>query len=588
MAGSGPGTFNLGQPNDDPTTANWLVASDRNSECVAAVDFNAPQGSNVTWMPSGTPTTAVAALPYLPGTCLPAGAVFAAALDSENCERNGPPPPGGYLGCNGVVFFDAVGKHARLPAPLPYPFDPSQAPPLPPVRVYGIVTSLTFVGPGMTVGSFDSAITNPVAIQDALIAGTTDGDLAYIDLGFGSSTGGTGNDDGGGYPCPPAYLAPRIFDQNDYQSPPVYAGISNVAATDSAGAALTFAANADLPNTASGQPLTPDGGDRFGSVLVTLPPGHAPVTCYGTAPGLDGGGAFELCLTDGMVQHGAADDETFTVAYEGPIGGLQGQPGTVNGATLQSGANVELETYLGPSDGGPGILVTQQSNLSVSITTAAGVPCGNYQIAGVGADTLTLAATSSGQPLSCATGTVTFSVLAGGSTPYTVAGAESGFIGLWPADGTLHFVQSGRWQYPADLIGMAKGAQQLTDLVLGSIPATPAAGSTLSPPRQEDYQALEFAFGLALKGTPPESALALPDGGTEDGGAAGTSITFLVASAVSPLVVNPEDTSSLIDSMAAFTDPGGARHLFASYRGNNTIVILDPDEAIYTAITEIH
>ncbi len=587
IAGSGPGTFNLGAPSDDPSTANWLVASDRNSECVAAVNLSGTPGANVTWMPAGSPMTAVSSLPYLPGTCAPAGGVFAAALDSENCERNGPPPPGGYLGCNGVVFFDAVGTHARLPAPLPYPFDRSLAPPLPPVRVYGIVTSLQFVGPGMTVGSFDSSVANPVPIQDALIAGTTDGDLAYIDLGFGFGDGGTGNDDGGGYACPPAYFAPRIFDVNDYQSPPVYAGISNVAATAGNGAALTFTANSDLPTTASGVALPLDAGDRLGHAFVTFPSTQLPVTCYGTPPGVDGGGAFELCLTDGMVQHGAADDETFTVEYEGPIGGLQAQPGSVNGATLQSGANVQLQTYLGPSDGGAGVLVTQAQNLTVSVTTSEGVDCGNYLITGVGADTLTLAPTSDGQPLSCATGTVTFSVLAGGSTPYTVAGSESGFMGLWPGDGTLHFVQSGRWQYPSDLIAMAQGAQQLTDMVLGPIAAAAAPGSVLTAPRPEDYQALQSAFGLALKGTPP-SAVAVADGGTVDDGGAGTSITFLVTSAVSPLVVNPEDTSALIDSMASYTDPGGARHLFASYRGNNTIVILDPDEAIYTAITEIH
>jgi hypothetical protein len=587
IAGSGPGTFNLGAPSDDPSTANWLVASDRNSECVAAVNLSASQGSNVTWMPSGSPTTAVASLPYYPGTCVAAGGVFAAALDSENCEVNGPPPTGGYLNCNGVVFFDAVGKHARLPAPLPYPFDPALAPPLPPVRVYGIVTSLQFVGPGLTIGDFDTAMTNPVPVQDALIAGTTDGDLVYIDLGFGFDGGGTGNDDGGGYACPPAYFAPRILDQNDYQPGPVLANISNVALAAADGTALTSTANTDLPTTAGGAPLALDAGDRFGNPFATFPSTQAPVTCYGTPPGVDGGGAFELCLTDGMVQHGAADDETFTITYQGPIGGLQAQPGSVNGATLQSGANVQLETYLGPNDGGAGVIVNDQSNLTVSITTTAGVSCGNYLITTVTPETLLLAPTPDGQPLSCATGTVTFSVLAGGSTPYTVAGSESGFIGLWPADGTLHFVQSGRWQYPANLIAMATGAQQLTDVVLGPLAATAAPGSTLSVPRPEDYQALESGFGLAMKGVPVANVL-LPDGGTVDGGAAGTAATFLVGSAVSPVVVNPEDTSALIDSMASYTDTGGGRHLFASYRGNDTIVILDPDEAIYTAITEIH
>jgi hypothetical protein len=537
-------------------------------------------------MPSGSPTTAVAGLPYYPGTAVPGGSVFAAALDSENCEVNGPPPSGGYLDCNGVLFFDAVGAHARLPAPLPFPFDPALAPPLPPVRVYGIVTSLTFTGPGMNIVDFDTAITNPIPIQDALIAGTTDGDLVYIDLGFGNPQGGTGNNDGGGYPLPPAYFAPRIFDINDYLPTPIYPGISTVAAVDGNGVALTFDANSDLPLTAGGQPAPVDGKDRLGAAFTTFPSTHAPVTCYGTAPAADGGGAFELCVTDGMLQHGAADDETFTITYEGAVGALQAQPGSVNGTTLQSNANVQLQTYLGPSDGGSGVLVNQISNLAVSITTTAGVSCGSFGIADVGPATLTLTETDGGQPLSCATGTVTFSVLAGGSVPYTVQGSESGFVGLWPADGTLHFAQTGRWQYPADLIAMAKGAQQLTDMVFGPVASGASPGSTLAPPLPQDYQALESSFGLALKGVPAGSGL-VPDGGIASG-VSGTSITFVVTSGVAPLVVNPEDTSALIDSMDSYTDDGGLRHVFASYRGNNTVVLLNPIEAIYTAITEVH
>jgi hypothetical protein len=40
--------------------------------------------------------------------------------------------------------------------------------------------------------------------------------------------------------------------------------------------------------------------------------------------------------------------------------------------------------------------------------------------------------------------------------------------------------------------------------------------------------------------------------------------------------------------MDSYTDDGGLRHVFASYRGNNTVVLLNPIEAIYTAITEVH
>jgi hypothetical protein len=581
VVGGNAGSQNLGAPTAEPAHANLLVASDRNSTCAAAIDLGS---GTTTWMQANAPTLAVAALPFYPGTCVSGGAIFAAALDSENCEQTGPPPPGGYDNCNGIVFFDPSAAPPgdpnpldyRVRAPVPYPFQRANRV-LPPVRVYGIVQSLAFTGPGLNVGSFNASLPTAVPVQDALIVGTTVGDLDYIDIGFGSEFGGTGNGDGGGYPCPPAYFAPRILDQADYVAGLATPSITAVSATNGSGTSLGFAANGD-------QPMTSDGGvlpqyDRLGKSFLVAPSGHAAVTCYG-APGA-AAGSFDVCVTDGMVQHGAAEDETITITYRGAISGLGGLAGTVNGATLESSASTDLSTYLN------GLLVLQQPNLEVTVNGPSGA-CGGYLVASVQSSSLTLVPESGGSPLSCAQGSVTFTVAAGGDAPYAVQGSESGFLGLWPANGTLRFVTTGRWQYPADLIAMGRGAQQLADIVYGTTPAGTAPGSALATLGPHDDAALDAAFGLALMGVPPGGGV---DGGAPDGGvdaAPGTTITLTVVSGVSPLSVNPEDTSALIDAMASYTDTGGVPHVYASYRGNNTLIELNPDEAIFSALSEIH
>ncbi len=571
IAGSGPGTENLGLPTIEPVSANLMMAGDRHSSCVARVDLS--EGS-VTWVPASTATTAVAALPYLPGSCQPGGTVFAAALDSENCERRGPPPLGGYFNCNGVVFFqptngiwDQDPAHERLPAPLPYPFQMSPDRLLPPVEVGGIVTALAFTGANLQVSQFSTVLSTPVPIQMALIAGTANGDLFFIDLGVGWKGGGTGQVDGG-FPCPPAYLAPRLLDENDYLPNPTLPAIQNVAATDGTGTAIEgFGQNSDQPVTASGAALS--SSDRLGA---PLPSG---ATCWGAS-------GFDVCLTAGMVQHGVARNESFTVTYQGPVGGplgaLTAAPGTVSGATLTPAAGGDLTAYLG------GLLPAQQANLIVSMAS-----CGDYLLSAVEPDSLSLAAIPGGAPLSCAQGAVTFSVLAGGAKPYTVVGSASGFTGLWPADGSLHLVKTGRWQYPADLIAMGKGAEQLVDLVFGPQPTSAAPGSTLSVPRPEDYDALDSSFGLAVRGRPGGAAA---NAGTPDGGTTvitrGASVTFSVTNGVQALSVNPEDGSALIDSMASYEDPGGLHHVFASYRGNNALVDMNPNAATVTSLVEEH
>ncbi len=574
VSGSGPGTENLGEPTVDPSTANRLVAGDRHSSCVAAVNLDHGQ---VRWLPATGPTTAVTALPYLPGSCLGGGTVFAAALDSENCERNGPPPPGGYNDCNGVVFFNPVAAegdpnplHARLPAPLPYPFQRSSDHPMPPVRIGGIVQQLAFTGPGLHISQFSPSLSTPVPLEEALIAGTAEGDLFYVDLGFGWADGGTGPDADGGFGCPPAYLAPRLLDANDYVPSPVLPAISNVAVTDGAGTALAgFSQNADQPVTDTGAALPT--ADRLAG---PFPTGAA--ACWGYT------GLWDVCLTAGMVQHGVANDESFSVIYQGAIGVLSGVAGNLRGNVLESSAGVDLTAYAG------GALTAAPQNLLVSVT-AAGADCGDFPVAAVSPSSLSLVTPIGGPPPGC-TGSVTFTVRAGGSTPYVVAGAESGFVGLWPADGSLHLVKTGRWQYPANLIAMGKGAQQLADLVFGPQPTSPAPGSSLSLPRPEDYDALDSAFALAVRGVPVPGAGA--DGGMADAGlpftARGAAVTFAVSSGVQPVFVNPEDASALIDAMASYIDTGGLRHVYAAYRGNNALVELNPEMAIFSSLIEEH
>ncbi len=493
VVGSNPGTKNLGMPTAEPVQANLLVASDRSSTCAAAVDL---ASGAVSWMQGGAPMLWVAALPALPGTCIPGGTLFAAALDSESCERSGPPPVGGYNACNGIVFFDPADVAGpfggRVPEPLPAPFVPRR--PLPPVRVDGIVTSLAFVGPALAVGGFSGSLPAPVPSQVALIAGTTVGDLDYIDVGIGTPLGGTA-DGGGGWPCPPAYFAPRILDQSDYVPGLAAATIGSVNAVDGAGVALDFVSNSDVPVTSDGGALP--AADRQGAAFNVAPAGQAPVTCYGlsVAPA----NSFDVCVTDGMVQHGAAEDENVTVTYEGALPGLSGLGGSVNGATLSFTAPGDLATYLG-ADGGAGPLVTDQANLAVQVT-ASGAACGSYAIASVQPSSLTLAPQPAGPALACAQGSVTFSVVAGGGTPYLVQGTESGFLGLWPADGTLQLVTPGRWQYPADLVGMARGAQQLADMVFGPQPASAAPGRL--PCSQSSVQVRTPGSSASSSGTRP-------------------------------------------------------------------------------------
>ncbi len=591
VASSGPGTTELGGTSADPTFANLLLAADRNSNCVAAVDLGS---SSAVWIPAGGPTRAIAALPYLPGQCVPGGALFAAALDSESCEQMGPPPPGGYVTCDGVTFFqpsvafhDPNPLHARIPAPLPYPFVASPDRPMPPVRLAGtVVTSIAFTGPGMRIGGFSTALGSTIPIQFALLAGTADGAFVYIDVGIGQPNGGTGPLDGGAYACPPAYFAPRILDVNDYLPSPPLPSVGKPSASDPSGTALPPpVATADLP-------LTQDGGslpeaDRLGAPFA--PAGSSPVTCWALAQGT------EVCATTSFVEHGVAEDETLSIAYQGTIGTLSSQPETITGATLQSQAGVDLTSYLpeaGGADGGVGVLVSETPALGVDVVTSGGKACGDYGVAAVAPQSLSLVALPGGAPLSCAQGSGTFTIFAAGDKPYVVSGSESGFVGLWPADGTLHLVQTGRWQYPADLIGMAHSAEELTDLVFGPVPSSPAPGSTLAPPRPEDYRSLESAFGLALLGK-----LGTPLPAAEDGGTAlapgvspvrGASYTLQVASGVSPLNVNPADPSSLIESMASYLDAEKARHVYATYWGGSALIELNPESATYNALNETH
>ncbi len=120
-------------------------------------------------------------MPYVPRTCLPGGDLFAASLSGELCERQGPPPSGGYANCNGVSFLSARGGGAAALEPLPYPFKPRR--PMPPVRVFDIVQQVTFIGPDVVVAS--DQLTTPIPFQMLAMVGTASGNLVYIDIGIG-------------------------------------------------------------------------------------------------------------------------------------------------------------------------------------------------------------------------------------------------------------------------------------------------------------------------------------------------------------------------------------------------------------------
>ncbi len=606
VAGGGAGVLNLGVPNIDPYTVNLMMAADRNSNCVADIDLD---DLSVTWIDSMRATSGIYAMPYYPGACVAGGLLFAAALDSEACERQGVPPPGGYDNCNGLLFYNPALKQ-RIPEPLPYPFVPRR--PEPPVRIPGIlgqVQSLAYTGYGMQVGYFSADLVGTVPFQFFAIPGTAVGDLVYVDLGPGFPCSADGGCEGGGgtlpvdggFPCPPAYFAPRLVDQNDYIADPLLPSVITIRVTDGNGLDLGIPSLVGLgqpfyqPLTADGQALPPN--DRVGNPFPTPigPDGNViqAVNCYALVSGLTG--VAEMCITDGLMQHGVVEDELFSVAYEGTISGLSQIDGTLNGTTLQAqlpDGGLDLTTTI------DGLLVRETPNLTVLMSQGGLLPCGTYGITAVAPSSLTV---QPGPLASCTPGAVNFSVIASGAKPYTVTGSASGFIPqLWPKDGTLQLVTHQRWQYPANLIGMLQSAQQLSDLTFGlppGSPVSPAPNSVVPYPRDGglDYAALDSPFALAIYGVlGPLDGGVLPgeDGGTADGGTVspliGASYVFATTSGVAPVSVNPQDISALITGMASYTDPGGGRHVYAAYQGGSALVELNPIFAYFQYLLEVH
>ncbi len=492
VSGANAGDTNLGVPNVDPSTLNRLMAADQNSNCVASVDLD---NLSVDWFYANGPTNQVFAMPFVPGSCLPGGDLFAATLDGEECERQGPPPIGGYQNCGGVSFL-SVGGGGLLPEPLPYPFTPRRA--MPPVRIFDFVQKVAFIGPGVTVISDD--LVNPVTFDTLAMVGTGSGDIVYVDIGIGRPDAGTGSDDAGQFACPAAYLAPRLVDISDYIANPVPPQISDVAVTyidggPSLGEITQLTAPVALTAQGSALPTTDRQDAGFVTPLGSDGLAIAPLSCYALPIG------SQICVTGGMVQKGVAESESFIVTYEGSLPGLNFVPGTLSGSNLQITSAGDLTQING------GLLASEgpAGNLTVQL---AG--CGQYGISGVTAGSLTLSSAPT-----CGSNAVFATVVASGGKPYTVLGTTTGFLDqLWPMDGTLHLAIGKRWQYPADLIGMLHGAEQLADFVLGPIPAPAAPGSLVTFPRDGggDSDALDSSFGLALSG--PLGVAAEPDAGT--------------------------------------------------------------------------
>ena len=579
VSGANAGDVNVGVPNVDPSTLNRMMAADQNSNCVASVNLD---DMSVDWFYANGPSTGVFAMPYVKGSCLPGGDLFAAVFAGEQCERQGPPPVGGYANC-GAVSFLSVGGGGLLPEPLPYPFIPRR--PMPPVRIFDFVQRVAFIGPNVAVTATQDGLVTPVAFQMLAMVGTGSGDIVYVDIGIGRPDAGTGADDAGEFACPAAYLAPRLLDINDYITNPVPPEISEVSAVNldggpSLGEVTQVAAPVALTALGAALPTTDRLDAGFSTPLGTNGLAMTPLSCYALAIG------SQICVTEGLMQKGVAEAETFVATYNGSLPGLAGIPGTLNGSSLQitsAGDLIQINGGLLSSEGADG------GNLMVQLIDGSG-DCGAYGISAVATGSLTLSS-----PPTCASGPVEATVVASNGKPFTVQGTTTGFLDqLWPMDGTLHLVIGKRWQYPANLIGMVHGAQQLADFVLGPIPAQAAPGSSLTFPRDggADSDALDSSFGLALSG--PLGIAAEPDAGTGlivlDGGGEvaplpGAYWSFNVSNGVFPLTVNPtavQAADSLIDGMAAYTslDAGGVLvpHVFASYRGGNAMVELIPTD----------
>jgi hypothetical protein len=618
VAGSGVGLTNLGSPDIDPFSVNVMMASDRNSNCVAQINLD---DLSVHWIDATAATSGVFAFPYYPGSCAPGGLLFAAALDVDACTRNDNPPPGGYNNCNGLVFYyPSTGQ--RVPEPLPYPFQ-SRGPEHP-VRVPGIVGSLAYAGYGMQVGYFSATLAAPVPIQFLAIPGTAVGDLVYVDLGPGPAIDG-------GFPafpvCPPQYYAPRLLDQNDYVTNPISPSLITIQAVDPFGNLL--GTPPQEPCSSSAIPGGPDclllktasGGqvpllDRLNNSypIITNPDGTTAqgVDCYAYAPN-----SVAICLTDGLIQHGVAETEAVTVTYQGVINNLSGVSGVWTGSQVLVQPGYYGCANDGGAGGGPacdltttldGLLVREMANLTVELNAPGQLPCGDYAVSSVGPTSLVLTQPAPAAPASCPPGLVNFTIFASGDKPYTVSGLFTGFqTNLWAADGRLQLLKYPRWQYPANLAAMERSAQQLADITFG-LPTTPPVipdGTSVPVPVPVDYDALDSPFGLALIGALgtvadgglyDDAGLSLFDGGLNlfDGGTIivtperGASYKFITNSGVLQVVVNPLDVSANIVSMTSFTDIYSTQHVLASYQGGSALVELNPVLAYYLYLFETH
>jgi hypothetical protein len=449
------------------------------------------------------------------------------------------------------------------------------------------------------------------------IPGTAEGDLIYVDLGPGPAF------DGGltGLPvCPPTYYAPRLLDQNDYTNPFIPPSLVTIQAVDPQGVLLgtppVDPLGRVLVQTASGTPVPVADRTDAGFPTVTNPDGTLAnaVDCYALVPG-----TVEICVTDGLVQHGVAETEIVSVVYEGVINNMP-TTGTLIGDQLSVNPGYYGCADDGGAGGGPscdlttnleGLLIREMANLTVELNLPGQGPCGDYAVTRVLPTSMTLAPQPSPAPApNCRPGPVAITTFASGAKPYTVTGTFTGFqTQLWSADGRLQLVKHPRWQYPANLTAMERSAQQLADVTFGvpsGSPVPPAPGTLVPPPTPQDYDALDSAFSLALiggLGPVSDGGIGLDgglldggllDGGLLDGGLPtwtplrGSSYRFVINSGVLQVAVNPLDISAMISGMASYTDILGIRHVYASYQGGSALIELNPEFAYYQYLYETH
>ena len=371
VSGANAGDVNVGAPNVDPSTLNRLMAADQNSNCVASVNLD---DLSVDWFYANGPTNQVFAMPYVPQSCLPGGDLFAATLAGEQCERQGPPPVGGYQNCGGVSFL-SVGGGGLLPELAAVPLHAPRRP-MPPVRIFDYVERVSFVGPDVLVSNSETQLLTPVPFQMLAIVGTGSGDMVYVDIGIGRPDAAQlARIDAGQFALPGGLLGPtagghqRLHHRTRFPPrSPASRPAPSMGARDPGAVTAQLVAPRGLS-----QPMAdpPPSTDRLGASFVT-PLGSDglaldTLSCYSIPIG------SQVCVTGGLVQKGTAQTEFFVATYQGSLPNLAEISANLNGSSLQISSAGDLTQING------GLLISEGADGGNLTRSAVG-----HQAAAVG------------------------------------------------------------------------------------------------------------------------------------------------------------------------------------------------------------